>query len=438
MNEADSQRVAIEGVEPEIDGGRFPIQRVVGERVVVEADLFAGGQDALTCRLLYRAPGAAEWREAEMTPLRNDRWRAAFTVTEEGRWRYTLLGWVGADRRLATQYRELEVVVDRVRARFSTWYELQGDVEGRLARLQEDVAGLGFDVLCLAPGGKAEGHGLEIAVDLADAASPDEQLAGAVASWVEQGVRIFRVREPQTRPFPFWEQLIHEVKREHPDVLFVAAAHTRPKVLLRLAKIGFHQLCIDFPSRLTRRGLIESITDLRRAGMREVLRPNWQVSLPDPRGEAPAELVQRLILAATLGASYGLHGPEPEEGLRELIARVHRIRHESPALQSDRGLRFHAAENDQIFCYSKVDERGDNVILVVVNLDPQNVQSTWLELPVEDLGLPGDQPFQVQDLLTGARYLWHGSRNFVQLDPKALPAHIFRVRRRAGPDEGLR
>ena len=432
--EADRQQVAIEGVEPEIDGGRFPIQRVVGERVVVEADLFAAGQEALSCRLLYRAPGAAEWSEAEMTPLRNDRWRAAFTVTEEGRWRYTVAGWVGADRRLATQHRELEVVVDRVRARFSTWYELQGDAEGRLA----DIAGLGFDVLCLAPGGKAERHGLEIAVDLADAASPDDQLAGSVASWVEQGVRLFRVREPQARPFPFWERLIHEVKRQHPDVLFVATAHTRPKVTLRLAKLGFHQLCIDFPSRLTRRGLIEAITDLRRAGMREVLRPNWQVSLPASHGEGQEVLMQRLILAATLGASYGLEGPEIEEGLRELIARVNRIRHENPALQSDRGLRFHAADNEQILCYSRMDERGDNVVLVVVNLDPQNVQSTWLELPVEDLGLPGDQPFQVQDLLTGARYLWHGSRNFVQLDPKTLPAHIFRVRRRAGPNEGVR
>jgi hypothetical protein len=433
--EADTQGVAIEGVEPEIDGGRFPIQRVVGERVVVEADLFAAGQEAVSCRLLYRAPGAAEWSEAEMTALRNDRWRGVFTVTEEGLWRYNLLGWVGADRRLATPYRELEVVVDRVRARFSTWYELQGDAEERLA----EISGLGFDVLWLPPGApairrvceKAAEHGLEVALDLSDETLP------AVGSWVEQGVRLFRVREPQTRPFPFWERLIHEVRREHPDVLFVAAAHTRPKVMVRLAKLGFHQLCIDFPSRLTRRGLIEAITDLRRAGMREVLRPHWQVSLPDPQ-EEPVGFLQRLILAATLGASYGLHGPEPEESLRELIARVNRIRNENPALQSDRGLRFHTADNDQILCYSRMDERGDNVVLVVVNLDPQNVQSSWLELPVEDLGLPGDEPFQVQDLLTGARYLWHGSRNFVQLDPKVLAAHIFRVRRQAGPNEGLR
>ncbi len=437
--EAGWQRVVIEGVVPEIDCGQFPIQRVVGERVVVEADLFADGHDVIACRLLYRAPAAAEWSEVEMTALRNDRWRAAFTVTEEGRWRYTILGWI-ADRRFATPYRELEVVVDRVRARFSTWYELRHGAEERL----EDIAGLGFDVLCLPPDittdlrrfrEKAAEHGLEIALDLTDEVSPDHQLASAVGSWVEQGVRIFRVQEPQNRPFPFWERLIHEVKREHPDVLFAAAAHTRPKVVMRLAKLGFHQLCTDFPSRITRRGLIESITDLRRAGMREVFRPNLQVSLPDPQ-EAPAVFVQRLILAATLGASYGLDGSEVEEGLGELIARVNRIRNENPALQSDRGLRFHAAENDQILCYSKMDERGGNVLLVVVNLDPQNVQSTWVELPVEDLGVPGEEPFQVHDLLTGARYLWHGSRNFVQLDPKSIPAHIFRVQRRVRPDGG--
>jgi starch synthase (maltosyl-transferring) len=118
------------------------------------------------------------------------------------------------------------------------------------------------------------------------------------------------------------------------------------------------------------------------------------------------------------------------DSLRELMALVNRIRHENPALQTDRGLRFHEADNQSILCYSKVDDRGDNVILVAVNLDPHHVQSAWIELPVDDLGLPRDQPFQVHDLLTGARYLWHGTRNFVQLDPQSIPAHIFRVRRR--------
>ncbi|MFL6292191.1 MAG: alpha-1,4-glucan--maltose-1-phosphate maltosyltransferase, partial [Thermoanaerobaculia bacterium] len=218
-----------------------------------------------------------------------------------------------------------------------------------------------------------------------------------------------------------------------------------------------------FPWRVQRWELIEYFTELTQTEVKEFFRPNLWPNTPDILHEAlqvggrPA-FVQRLILAATLGASYGIYGPPFElmehlprergseeyldsekyqlrqwdldwpDSLSEMIALVNRIRRENPALQSDPSLRFHRAENEQILCYSKREE--DNLILVAVNLDPHHVQASWIELDLAELGLESDQPFQVHDLLTGARYLWHGSRNFVQLDPHQVPAHIFRVRRR--------
>jgi len=172
--------------------------------------------------------------------------------------------------------------------------------------------------------------------------------------------------------------------------------------------------------------------------------------------------VQRFILAATLGASYGIYGPAYElmehlprergseeyldsekyqlrewdlgrsDSLRELISLVNRVRQDNPALQTNATLRFHATDNDKLICYSKTAEEagGGNIVVVVVNLDPNYVQSGWVDLRLDELGLDREQSFQVHDLLTGARYLWHGSRNFVQLDPRAVPAHIFRIRRR--------
>jgi starch synthase (maltosyl-transferring) len=652
-DEAGRQRVVIEGVEPEIDGGRFPIKRVIGERVVVEADIFTDGHDAISCRLLYRGPEASAWSQVPMQPLGNDRWRAELTVTDQGRWRYTVTGWVDpfktwrrdlekrvdagqdvaldlligaalvrnasrraeqgqrradarvlagladdlekgsdpetrlrmaldtelaalmdrhADRRFASYHRELEILVDRIRARFSTWYEMfprstgregrHGTFRDAKARLPY-IAEMGFDVLYLPPIhpigqafrkgknnalqaetedvgspwaiGAAEGghkaihpdlgtledfrhfleaakeHGIEIALDLAYQVSPDhpyakeheewfrkrpdgtiqyaenppkkyqdiypfdfeteawralwEELKSVVDHWVAQGVRIFRVDNPHTKPFPFWEWLIAEIKREHPDVLFLAEAFTRPKIMYRLAKLGFTQSYNYFPWRNTKAELTEYFTELTTTKVREFFRPNLWPNTPDILTE-PLQIggrpvfVQRLILAATFGASYGIYGPayelmestprergseeyldsekyqvrewdlERPDSLRELIALVNRIRHENPALQADRGLRFHPADNQQVLCYSKTDDKGDNVILVAINLDPHHVQSAWVDLDVEVLGVPRDQPYQVHDLLTGARYLWHGSRNFVQLDPHSIPAHIFRVRRR--------
>jgi starch synthase (maltosyl-transferring) len=645
-NEEGRRRVVIEGVEPEIDCGRFPVKRVVGETIAVEADAFTDGHDAITCRLLWSPEGQEMWNETAMEPLGNDRWRAEFSASTQGRWLYSVAAWVDhfktwrrdlkkrvdagqdvsvdllvganlvreaseraassdarvlagladdletgssqaritlalddelaalmdrhADRRFETVYpKELAVVVDRERARFSTWYEMfprsagtggrHGTFRDCEARLPY-IAGMGFDVLYLPPihpigqafrkgknnalepepgdvgspwaigaaegghkavhpelgtledfrrlVGRAKEHGIEIALDIAYQASPDhpyvkehpewfrkrpdgtiqyaenppkkyqdiypfdfeseewqalwEELASVVDFWAGEGVKIFRVDNPHTKAFPFWEWMFPEIKRRHPDALFLSEAFTRPKVMYRLAKLGFTQSYNYFPWRNNRWELVEYFTELTQTEVKEYFRPNLWPNTPDILTE-PLQIggrpmfVQRLILAATLGASYGIYGPAYElmehvprergseeyldsekyqirewdlarpDSLSELIALVNRIRRENPALQSDHSLRFHTADNDQMIVYSKVE--GDNVILMAVNLDPHNAQAAWVDLDLKVLGLEADQPFNVHDLLTGARYRWHGSRNFVRLDPHQVPAHIFRVRR---------
>ncbi len=649
--EDGKKRVVIEAVSPEIDGGRFPIKRTVGEKVVVEADVFADGNDVLSCRLLYRKGEESGWTHAPMKLLGNDRWRGVFEVTETGTYYYTLQAWVdwflswrqtltkkaaagqevsvdlliGAEilenlipnasgedpgklkegakglrsseetarrvelakdeelaaaagrcpeRKWATVYeRELRVVAEPVQARFSAWYEMfprscsahKGkpgtfkDCESRLP----DIAGMGFDVLYFPPihpigrthrkgknshpqggpgdvgspwaigaagGGhkavnpelgtledfrklvdKAREHGLEVALDMAFQCTPDhpyvkehpewfrrrpdgtiqhaenppkkyediypidfmtenwrelwEELKSVVLFWMERGIRIFRVDNPHTKPFPFWEWLIGEVKKKDPGVIFLAEAFTRPKIMYRLAKLGFSQSYTYFAWRNTNWELKDYLTDLTRSEVKEFFRPNLWPNTPDilteylQMGGRPA-FMARLVLAATLGASYGIYGPAFElcdnqprepgseeylnsekyeiktwdldrpESLRELIARVNRIRRENPALQSNQSLRFHPVDNEQLICYSKNTEDYSNTILTVVNLDPHHKHAGWVDLPLAEWGLDLRQPYQVHDLLSGARYLWTGPRNYVEVDPRTAPAHIFRIRRR--------
>jgi starch synthase (maltosyl-transferring) len=647
--EESRRRVMIEGVTPEIDAGRFPIKRIAGDRVVVEADVFTDGHDALSCLLLYRHESAGEWTEVPMEPLVNDRWRAELRVAELGRYRYTLLAWVdhfkswqrdlakrveaaqevsvelligalmieaaaaratgddagwlktcaqalrsggdeGARRALAPQLatlmdrhaarpystrydKELGVVVDRPRARFGAWYELfprscapepglHGtfrDVEKRL----DYVASMGFDVLYLPPIhpigrsfrkghnnstapapddpgspwaiGSAEGghkaihpqlgtledfrhlvacaaeHGLELALDIAFQCSPDHpyvtehpewfrrrpdgtiqyaenppkkyqdiypfdfetehwqklwnELKSIVEFWIEQGVRIFRVDNPHTKPFVFWEWLIAEIKRACPEVIFLAEAFTRPKVMYRLAKVGFTQSYNYFPWRNNSRELTEYFTELTQTEVAEFFGANLWPNTPDilaeylQYGGRPA-FMARFILAATLGPSYGLYGPAYElcenrplapgkeeyldsekyeikhwdiarhDSLRLLIGQVNLIRRDNPALLANHNLRFHRVDNEQIIAYSKSSPDGLNQVLVLVNLDPHRTQSGFVTLPLEDMGFDPHQPYQAHDLLTDARYLWQGARNYVELNPHTLPAHIFVLRRR--------
>jgi starch synthase (maltosyl-transferring) len=478
------------------------------------------------------------------------------------------------DERFITLYdKNLTVVVDPVKARYSTWYEMfprswaavpgaHGTFKDCEARLPY-IAEMGFDVVYLPPIhpigrtnrkgknnqplaepgdvgspwaiGAAEGghkavhpklgtledfrhfvarareNNLEVALDIAFQGSPDhpyvrehpawfrwrpdntvqyaenppkkyediypfdfetedwqalwEELKSIVTFWIEQGVRIFRVDNPHTKPFRFWEWLISEIKRDHPEVFFLAEAFTRPKAMYRLAKLGFSQSYNYFAWRNTRWELTQYLTELTRTGVREYFRPNLWPNTPDilteylQFGGRPAFLI-RLVLAATLGASYGIYGPAFElceslprepgseeylnsekfeirywdirrpDSLKDFIARVNRIRRENAALQRDWSLEFYPVDNEQLICYAKFSEDRANIILTVVNLDPHHTQGGWLELPLGALGLDPGQPYQVHDLLGEARFLWHGPRNYVELDPKTAPAYIFRLRRR--------
>jgi starch synthase (maltosyl-transferring) len=292
-----------------------------------------------------------------------------------------------------------------------------------------------------------------------------EELKSVVLFWIEQGVRIFRVDNPHTKPFHFWEWLIREVKRLHPEIIFLAEAFTRPKVMYYLAKAGFTQSYTYFAWRNTKAELTQYFTELTQTEVREFFRPNLWPNTPDilteylQLGGRPA-FMARLVLAATLGASYGIYGPAFELGehqprepgseeyldsekyeikhwaidrpdsLRDFIGRVNRIRRENPALHSHGGLRFHPVDNEQLICYSKQTEDASNIILVIVNLDPHHTQSGWVDLPADLQAERPAAPYQVHDLLSDGRYLWHGSRNFVELIPQVVPAHIFRIRHR--------
>jgi len=644
-------RVIIEGVQPEIDDGRFPIKRSVGESVSVEADIFTDGHDVISGILLYRQETDTVWKGIFMKPLVNDRWRGSFRVEKIGRYLYTLQAWIdrfmtwqrdlkkkvdagqevaadlligsdliqdtatraaGADqttlrgwsellvsgksmrekiklaldvnlgrlvnrypdRSHATRYAKILVVaVERQKARFSSWYEMfprscsgeenqHGtfkDCETRLPYIAE----MGFDVLYLPPihpighthrkgrnnaiqagpddpgspwaiGAAEGGHcavhpqlgtledfrrlvsrakefGIEVALDIAFQCTPDhpyvqehpewfyqrpdgsiryaenppkkyediyplnfendrwqdlwQELRDVVHFWIEQGIRIFRVDNPHTKPFAFWKWLIAAVRKDFPETIFLAEAFTRPRVMYRLAKLGFTQSYTYFAWRNTKWELTRYFTELTRAPVREFFRPNLWPNTPDilteylQMGGRPA-FATRLVLAATLGANYGIYGPPFELGentakeahseeyldsekyqirfwdidrpdsLKSLIARVNRIRRENPALQRDRNLHFHSVNNEQLIAYSKHTDDISNIVLVVVNLDPHHTHSGWLEFSPETVGLDPQQSFQVHDLLSDARYLWQGSRNFVELNPKIVPAHIFVVRRK--------
>jgi starch synthase (maltosyl-transferring) len=645
----------IEAITPQVDCGRFPIKRTLGERVSVEADCFTDGHDVVHALLRWRHESEPQWHEDSMQALPNDRWRGEFLAQRMGRYLYSVAAWVDSfrswrhdfgrrlepadiqsaalagaeligqaaeraessganegegsdaarlrawaerlrtesdverlredaldaelaaianthpDRRYQTEWpMELAVTVDRERARYSTWYELfprSASLDGRhgtfddvIARLPY-VAGMGFDVLYLPPihpvgrerrkgpnntlvagpedvgspwaigareGGHkavhpqlgtledfrrliaaAADHGLEVALDIAYQCAPDhpyveehpqwfrhrpdgsvqyaenppkkyqdiypfnfdsddwaglwDELRDVIEFWVAQGVQIFRVDNPHTKAFPFWEWAIGEIKRKHPATIFLAEAFTRPKVMHRLAKLGFTQSYTYFAWRNSRYELTEYFTELTRGLGREYFRPNVWPNTPDILTEylqfgGRGAFMARVVLASTLAASYGIYGPafelmahEPREpgseeyrdsekyqirawdlgrddSLADLIGRLNRARRDNPALQFDWNLTFHDTDNEAILCYSK--RLGENVVLVLVNLDPYHVQSGWTNLDLAALGIEDDTPYQAHELLSGGRFLWRGARNFVQLDPSRVPAHVFRLRRK--------
>ena len=634
-------RVVIEAVTPQIEHGQFPIHRVMGETVTVEADIFTDGHDTVSAQLLVRGNSERNWRAIPMKPTANDRWQAQFTVTNLGECKYTIEAWVDsfatwraamkkrmevkqetsvereygailiaaaatraknseAKRLLAfaTQLRgdesgataidpelealmlthaehayctrsgELSVFVDRKRARFSSWYEIfprscsatEGkhgtfkDVETMLAY----IASMNFDVLYFPPihpigttfrkgknnaeaagpddvgspwaigsteGGhkaihpqlgtledfqslvaKAREHGMEIALDLAFQCSPDHpyvkehpsffrarpdgtiqyaenppkkyqdiyplnfetedwrtlwgELKSVIVYWIEQGVEIFRVDNPHTKAFPFWKWVIAEVKAKYPQVIFLAEAFTRPKVMQQLAKAGFTQSYSYFTWRNTKEELTEYMEDLTQTEVSEFFSPNFWPTTPDilpeclQTGGRPA-FMSRYLLAATLNSNYGIYGPSYElcdnkaikpgsedaldsekyqlrhwnldepDSLRLLIARVNQIRRDHAALQQNQTIRFHKPDQDFLLAYSKTDAATGDSILIVVNLHHEYKQYGWIDLDLEVLGLSAEQSFEVHDLLTDFRFSWQGARNYIELD--AGRAHIFHL-----------
>ncbi|MGB6688618.1 MAG: alpha-1,4-glucan--maltose-1-phosphate maltosyltransferase [Terracidiphilus sp.] len=292
-----------------------------------------------------------------------------------------------------------------------------------------------------------------------------QELKSVFLYWIGHGVTIFRVDNPHTKAFPFWEWLIGEIKRDHPQVLFLAEAFTRPKIMYRLAKLGFSQSYTYFPWRNAKGELTAYLTELTQTPVREFFRPNQWPNTPDILTEflqigGRQVFAIRFLLAATLGANYGIYGPAFElmehepirrgseeyldsekyeirhwdldrpDSLRPLIARVNAIRHENEALHNDWSLKFHSIENDQIICYTKESEDRSNLILTVVNLDPHHTQSGLVTLPLDELEIPADRGYEAEDLLTGDRYLWHGPRNYVELNPQKQSGHILKIHRR--------
>jgi starch synthase (maltosyl-transferring) len=643
--------VVIENVAPELDDGRYPIKRVVGDTLVVEADIFKEGHDLIAARVEYRGPSDPEWRRVPMAHVDNDRWRGSFLLEENGCYAYTVVArpdvyrsWVadlrkkkaagqdlagdllegarllreaaeraaGGEREtlqasarlveatgdraeafrsavdpvlaelvsahedpaLLTRYdRELQVQVDRPAARFAAWYEIfvrsQGTDPHRSATFREAerqlprIRAMGFDVLYLTPihpigitnrkgpnntltagpndpgspyaiGGPAGGHtavepalgsledfdhfqravrahGMELALDFAIQASPDhpwvrehpewfyrrpdgtikfaenppkkyediyplnfyspdwrglwEELKSVVLFWVERGVRIFRVDNPHTKPLDFWVWLIRAVQRDHPDVVFLSEAFTRPKVMKALAKAGFTQSYTYFTWRNEKREFAEYLTEITSPPVAEYFRGNLFTNTPDilpevlQRGGRPA-FVLRLILAATCSSVYGIYNGfelcenRPRPGTAEyyadsemyqhivrdwdrpgnivdVVTLINRIRRENPALQLYQNLRFYDSDDEQILFYGKATPDLRNAILVAVNLDPFTAHHSWVHLPDGELGIGDGDAYEVHDLLSGARYTWRGRHNWVRLDPQTWPAHIFRVERRS-------
>ena len=291
-----------------------------------------------------------------------------------------------------------------------------------------------------------------------------DELRDVVLYWIAHGVSIFRVDNPHTKALSFWEWMIGQVKEQHPEVIFLAEAFTRPKLMYRLAKLGFSQSYTYFTWRNTKRELTEYFREMAASEVREFFRPNLWPNTPDILPEylqvgGRAAFMVRLILAATMGANYGIYGPAFElcdntprtpgseeylnsekyelkhwdrkssSGLKALVALMNRIRRENPALHSDANLRFHETDNPEVVCYSKTTNDLSDIIIVVCNLDASHTQTGWVTLDLDSLGLDARRAFQAHDLLSSGRYLWHGARNYFDLAPESLPAHIMKVRK---------
>jgi starch synthase (maltosyl-transferring) len=295
-----------------------------------------------------------------------------------------------------------------------------------------------------------------------------QELRDVVLFWIDRGIKIFRVDNPHTKPFEFWRWLIADVQARHPDTIFLAEAFSRPRVMYRLAKLGFSQSYTYFTWRNTKQELTDYFTELK--GVRDWFRPNLWPNTPDilheylQAGGRPA-FMARAALAATLGASYGVYGPafellehtpreagseeyldsekyevkrwdlEREDSLQGFLTRLNAIRRENPALQRDDTLTFRRIHNDRLICYSKTGDDGKNVVLVVVNLDPHHAQSGFIEVPLDEWSLDAHDAYRAHELVSGQHYEWQGPRVFVTLSPAECPACVFRIEARRSTSE---
>ena len=291
-----------------------------------------------------------------------------------------------------------------------------------------------------------------------------EELKNVVLFWIKEGVKIFRVDNPHTKPFIFWEWLISLIKEDYPEVIFLSEAFTRPKVMYRLAKLGFTQSYTYFTWRNTKQEYTDYLNELSHTQIKEYFRPNFWPNTPDilseylQTGGAPAFII-RFLLAATLSSNYGIYGPpyerfistplpgkeeycdsekyelkhwlpdEVKESTRELFTTVNRIREENSEFQRTDNIRFLTVENNQLLYFAKFNDEENDAILVVINLDPNYTQSGWIKVPLYELGISEEQTFLAHDLLGGGQYIWQGEYNYVELNPHILPAHIIKIKR---------
>ncbi|MCC9138381.1 alpha-1,4-glucan--maltose-1-phosphate maltosyltransferase [Pontibacter silvestris] len=649
-----TNRVVIENVQPQINCGQYPVKRVVGEELLVTADIFTDGHDEVKAVLAYRQVGSEEWQEVPMEFISNDRWQAAFTLDTMGRYEYTIKGWVdhfytwqkgvkkkfeanqditvelqigaqfleetaasaeqdiqdqlheraffmrhgnapgeavtmanstetselmrvNSTRKNVTTYNKiLRLNVERKKALFSAWYEFfprsaaqEAGKHGTFKdceRLLPRIAEMGFDTIYLPPihpigrafrkgknnavtaqpgepgspwaigaeeGGhkailpelgtlddfkafvnKAKEHGIEVALDFAIQCSPDhpyvkehpqwfkwrpdgtvqyaenppkkyqdvlpinfetedwqnlwQELKSVLLHWIEQGVNIFRVDNPHTKAFAFWEWVIAEIQQEHPQIIFLSEAFTRPRVMERLAKIGFTQTYTYYTWRNSAEELREYMQELTQTELRQYYRPNFWPNTPDINpvslqegGEATH--ITRVVMAATLSSNYGLYGPVYEYNIatpvpgkeeyfdsekyeiknwdwgkltktREIITLINKIRKVNPALQTTWNIAFGETDNQAFFSYAKWNDDMTNKIFVVVNLDPNNTQAGWIKMPLWKLGLSDNEHYLMHDLLTERKYTWTGEWNYVELRPYDMPVHVFRIE---SPNPGM-
>ncbi len=639
------ERVVIDAVSPQINGGEFFIKRIVNEVINVDANVLVDGHDVIAASVLFKHENARKWSEVRMHHKGNDEWAASFVVDKQGFFDYKVQGWVdhalnwqhGIERKiddgqhvvsellegvlylepllkkvkksekefvqeciscfkddsqydkaielaksetlhylfrtypekeLANESQTLQVYVDRKKARFSTWYEFfprsASEEVGKhgtfkdCERLLGRVADMGFDTLYFPPvhpigevnrkgknntteafegdagsawgiGSKHGGHkdihpelgtladfkrlvkkakdlGIEVAMDYALQAAPDhpwvsshpewfkwrpdgtvqyaenppkkyqdilpiywendnykalwQECLDILLHWVDCGINVFRVDNPHTKPYYFWNWVMLEVKKKHPDVIFLAEAFTKPKVMQRLAKEGYSQSYTYFTWRDNKHELTEYMVELTQSDQREYMQPNFWPNTPDInpyhlQGANESKYLQRYVLAATLSSSIGIYGPVFEQMIDEaipgkeeyymsekfevkhydwfienkitlLITKINKIRHENPALQQTNNIKFCHIENDNLLAFYKWDQDKLNELLIIISLDQYYAQQGTVQLPLHDLGINEGQQIQVEDLVTGSSYNWHSEWNFVELHP-TLPFHIFKI-----------